>query len=103
MLRKLIHTTDDRIPTLARLVLGLVMLPHAAQKLGFLGGYGLKGTFGFMTGMLHMPGWLAMVALAAEILGALGLVAGLLGRGAAVGILAVMLGAVATVHAKVGF
>ncbi len=31
-LLKLVHTSDDRVATLLRLALGIVMLPHAAQK-----------------------------------------------------------------------
>lgn len=104
MLNKLLQTSDDAAPAIARVALGLVMLPHAAQKvLGWFGGYGLPGTVGLMTSGLHLPGWLAYLAIAAEFLGALGLIVGLFGRGAAFGIAAVMVGAIATVHAKVGF
>ena len=103
-MKRFLSTSNDPIATLARLVLGLVMLPHAAQKVfGLFGGYGLQGTIGFMTGGLHMPLPLAYLAIAAEFLGALGLIVGLAGRGAAFGIAAVMVGAMLTVHLPNGF
>lgn len=41
MLRRLLATSNDAVPLIARLVLGLVILPHALQKtLGLFGGYG---------------------------------------------------------------
>ena len=104
MLTRFLQTDDDAIPALARLALGLVMFPHAMQKLlGWFGGYGLAGTHGFMVGTLHLPSALAWLAIAAEVLGSLGLIAGLAGRGAAFGIAAVMAGAVLSVHRSVGF
>ncbi len=104
MLNKLLYTTNDPVATIARVTLGLVMFPHAAQKLfGWFGGYGLEGTMGFLTGPLGLPAALGWLAIAAEALGALGLVIGLFGRGAALGIAAVMIGAVLTVHLPVGF
>ncbi|MBX3262040.1 MAG: DoxX family protein [Labilithrix sp.] len=97
--------TDDRIaPAVARLALGLVMLPHALQKvLGWFGGPGLSGAYSAFTTKMGIPGPLAFLAIAAELLGAVGLVLGLLTRAAAAAIVAVMLGAVAIVHLPHGF
>jgi len=104
MLRSFFRTTSDPATAIARLALGLVMFPHAMQKLfGWFGGYGLDGTMGFFTGQLGMPAALAALAIAAEALGAIGLIVGLAGRGAAFGIAAVMVGAVVTVHLPNGF
>ena len=81
MFKKLIATTDDAAPLIARLVLGLVIFPHGAQKaLGLFGGPGISGTIGFMHGMMHIPVVLVYLAIAAEFLGSLGLIAGFLGR-----------------------
>lgn len=103
-MQRFIRTSGDWTTALVRLTLGVVMLPHAAQKaFGWFGGYGLEGTYGYFTGALGMPGPVAAIGLAAEILGALGLVFGLLGRGAALGIFAVMAGATVMVHLPVGF
>lgn len=102
--QKLVATTNDPGALVARLALGIVMFPHGAQKvLGWFGGYGLQGTLGFFTQGMHIPLPLAILAIAAEFLGSLGLVVGLLGRVAAFGILVNMLVAIATVHLHNGF
>ena len=100
-----VFATDGRIDaTIARLVLGLVMLPHGLQKtLGWFGGYGLSGPMGFFTDTMGLPWALALLVVAAESLGALGLIAGLGGRLAAFGVAATMVGAIVTVHAGHGF
>lgn len=104
MFRKLIATSDDRVATLLRVVLGLVMFPHGAQKVfGWFGGGGLEGTMGFMTGVVGVPAALAALAIAAEFLGSLGLIAGLFTRVAGFGILSVMVVAALTVHWSNGF
>lgn len=104
MKKLLFNTTNDAGVTLIRVMLGLVMFPHGAQKvLGWFGGYGWTGTMGFFTGQMHVPVVFAVLAILAEFLGSLGLITGLFGRVAAFGILSNMLVAVALVHSKVGF
>ena len=103
-LQFLTRTNDSAAPLLARLTLGLVMFPHGAQKaLGWFGGYGFEGTMAFFTQTMHVPAPLALLAIAAEFLGALGLVTGLLGRVAAFGVGFTMLVAMLTVHLQNGF
>jgi putative oxidoreductase len=99
----LFATDGTFIPLLLRLTLAVVMFPHGAQKtLGWFGGHGLRGTLAFF-GKQGIPMPLALLAVAAEFLGSLGLAVGLLTRVAAFGIACVMLVAIASVHAKVGF
>ncbi len=87
MFGKLLKTENDAAALVLRLGLGIVMFPHGAQKvLGWFGGYGLSGTWGFMTGQLHIPAVFAALAIAAEFAGSLGLIVGLLGRVAAFGL-----------------
>ncbi len=87
MFGNLLRTQNDAAALFARLALGIVMLPHGCQKvLGWFGGYGLAGTWGFMTGTMHIPAIFAALAIAAEFLGALGLIFGCLGRIAAFGV-----------------
>jgi putative oxidoreductase len=66
---------------IARLVLGLAMAAHGAQKLwGAWGGYGLRGTAGFLEGAGFRPGIFFALALALGELGSGALTAlGLLG------------------------
>jgi putative oxidoreductase len=100
----LTKTNDSAAPLLARLTLGLVMFPHGAQKaLGWFGGYGFSGTMGFFTGTMHIPTVFAFLAIAAEFLGSLALIAGLFSRIAALGIASVMTVAILTTHAANGF
>ena len=87
-----------------RIVLGLVILPHGAQKLlGWFGGNGFKGTMGFFTGALKIPAPAALLVIVAEFFGALGLIFGLFTRLDAVGIGLVMLGAAYIAHRPNGF
>ncbi len=97
-------TTDGRVaPALLRITLGVVLFPHGAQKvLGWFGGYGLEGTMGFMTS-LGIPTALAVVAIATEFLASIALILGIGTRFAALGVIGVMVGAVATVHLPNGF
>jgi putative oxidoreductase len=84
MFKALMRTDGGAAGLVLRLTLGLVMLPHGLQKVfGWFGGYGLAGTWGFMTAQLHIPAVFAALAILAESAGSLGLIVGLLGRVAA--------------------
>ncbi|HZE74182.1 MAG TPA: DoxX family protein [Gemmatimonadales bacterium] len=100
----LLRTTDDTSLTVLRLALGIVMLPHGAQKaLGWFGGPGLSGFVEFTGTQYGIPAWLAAFAVAAECLGSLGLLLGLFGRIAAFGISCNMVVAIALIHRHNGF
>jgi putative oxidoreductase len=102
---QMLFKTDDRVSSLvARLVLGLVMFPHGAQKvLGWFGGYGFHGTMGFFTGQMHIPPLFAFLAITAEFAGSIGLITGFLSRVAAFGIGVNMVVAILLVHGTNGF
>lgn len=103
-LAALVRTDGDVTPLLVRVTLGLVMLPHGAQKLlGWFGGHGFEGTMGFLTGSAGLPWLVALLVIVAEFFGSIALVTGFLGRAAAFGIGAVMTGAILTVHLPNGF
>ena len=87
-----------------RLVVGLIVAAHGAQKLfGWFGGYGLQGTGGFLEKLGFFPGRRnALFAGLAEFGGGLLLALGLATPLAAVLIISVMFVAVATVHIKNG-
>lgn len=103
MWRRILNTDTDYSLTLARVTLGLVLLPHGAQHmLGWLGGYGFKGTLGWMTGTLGFPAPLAALAITVEFLAPFALILGLLSRPAALGIVGLMIGALST-HVSNGF
>jgi putative oxidoreductase len=104
MFRKLVHTGDDVALALCRLALGFVFFAHGSQKvLGWFGGFGFSGTMNFFMHEMGIPAVFAVLAIAAEFLGGLGLILGFLGRIAAFGIVCNMLVAVAMVHWQFGF
>ena len=104
MLNKLLVTKDDFSTTILRIVLGLVIFPHGAQKLlGWFGGYGFSGTMHHFTGTMGIPYILALLAILAESFGAVGLIVGLGTRIAALGI-AITIGVAALMgHVQHGF
>jgi len=88
-------------PAALRLVLGVIMTAHGAQKLfGWFGGYGLEGTAGFFANQLHLTPGLFWASLAGggEFFGGLLLILGLATRLAAINTAIVMLVAIVTVH-----
>jgi len=90
---------------LLRVLVGLTMASHGAQKLfGWFGGYGIKGTAGFLEQLGFVPGRRnAIMAGLAELVGGLLLALGLATPIAAALIVSVMLVAIGSVHLKNGF
>ena len=83
--------------------LGVVFFAHGAQKvLGWFEGHGLRGTIKMFQGMGVPPAAAALAAFI-ELVGGCAMITGLLARPAAVGIMIVMLVAIAKVHGKHGF
>ena len=73
------------------------------MALGWFGGAGLQSTVRVFREQLRIPAPLALLSVAAEFLGGLGLIVGLLSRIAALGIAVVMIVALLAVHRKFGF
>jgi putative oxidoreductase len=88
-----------------RLVIGLTMAAHGAQKaFGAFGGTGLHGTAHMFASLGYQPGMLfAVAAVAGELFGGLLLVAGLLTPLAAGGIIGVTVNAMVAVNFSNGF
>jgi len=82
-----------------RAVSGTFFLAHAGLKL-FV--FTPAGTVQFFQS-LGLPGPLAYVTIAAEVLGGLALLLGVFARQAALGLAAVLFGTIVTVHAANGF
>ena len=103
MFNRLLATHDDKGALIARIALGVVMFPHGAQKvLGWWGGHGLSATLETFSAKMGIPAPLALAAIGAEFLGALGLIVGLGTRVAAFGI-GVTMAVAAFMHAGNGF
>jgi putative oxidoreductase len=104
LLAKLIKTEPNAAVAVARVTLGLVMLPHGLQKtLGLFGGYGFTGTMGYFTGTLGMPWLVALLVVASESVGAIALIVGFLSRFCAASLVIVMVGAIYMAHGANGF
>src|SRR5947207_13837237 len=89
---------------IARLVFGLLMAAHGAQKLfGWFGGHGLAGTAGFLEMLGFRPGRIfATTAALTEFASGLLVAFGLLGPIGPALMLSVMIVAAVSVHAKNG-
>lgn len=103
-MKALFQTEESWTGFILRITLGLVMLPHGAQKLlGWFGGFGFEGTMGFFTQKMGMPWIIALLIIIGESFGSLGLLAGLLTRFSAASLAVIMLGAILLVHLPHGF
>jgi putative oxidoreductase len=99
------HPVTDLALLVLRVVFGLSLAAHGAQKLfGWWGGPGLAGFAGWLGGMrMRSPRVAAALAAMSEFGGGLLFALGLLTPLAALAMVSVMLTAVATVHASKGF
>ena len=89
---------------LARAAVGLMLMPHGAQKLfGWFGGYGLEATGQFFATKLGLPAGMALVTGLIEFGGGLLLALGLATRFAAGAIAVMMAVAVVQVHLANGY
>jgi len=79
------------------------MFAHAAQKVfGWFGGPGFRGTLGYCREAMELPTPVAVLAIAAEFFGSVGLILGFFTRVAALAIALVMLFAIVLVHLRFG-
>jgi putative oxidoreductase len=102
--RLLFGTQPSCTGVILRLTLAGVIFPHGAQKvLGVFGGYGWSPTMTYFTGVIGLPAALAALVMLIEFLAPFALLLGLLTRPAALGLIAVMVGAIRTVHLSNGF
>lgn len=104
MKEQIFKTTNDWTPTILRILLGLVILPHGAQKLlGWFGGYGYSGTMNFFTDTMGLPWLIAFAVIILEFFGAIALITGFATRIMAASFFILALGIVFTSHFEYGF
>ena len=97
MLKKLLATPSDLVATIARLALGLMILPHGLAKITHV-----SGTMHYFDS-LGIPAFFGYFAILAESVGSVGLIAGVLSRIAAFGVGTNMVVAILLIHRHVGF
>ena len=90
---------SDLAALILRVTNGVLFLLHAGLKL-FV--FTPAGTAGFFES-LGLPGFLAYLVIAAELLGSIALIIGYKTRIVSLGLILVLLGAIFTVHLSAGF
>ena len=100
----LFKTERDEVLTLVRLVIGIVMFAHGAQKLlGWFGGHGPSWTMEKWTAWFGFHPVVTGSVILAEFVASLALMVGFCSRVMAVVTLVIMVGACYVVHFKWGF
>lgn len=103
-MKKIFQTDENNTATILRIVLGLILFPHGAQKmLGWFGGYGFDGTMAFLTDTAGLPSIIAFLVIAIEFFGAIALIFGFATRIVAIGIISLFAGIIFTSHLSNGF
>jgi len=104
MKNKLFNTTDSWTMIILRVILGLVILPHGAQKLlGWFGGYGFTGTMNFFTGTVGLPWIIGFLVIIIEFFGSILLIAGIGTRIIAALYIVLAIGIAVSSHIQNGF
>jgi putative oxidoreductase len=104
-MKNLILKTEENWSALvSRLLLGIVLFPHGAQKmLGWYGGYGFSGTMNFFTENMSLPWIIALAVILIEFFGALMLIAGLYTRIVSIMVFFLFVEIALTSHLDYGF
>ena len=99
----ILKTSHDWTGLVLRLTAGTIMLPHGLQKMfGLFGGYGFKATMDYFTNSMKLPWLISLLVVVMEVLGSVGLIAGAFSRIWALGLIAVMTGAILTTNMQNG-
>jgi len=100
----LFQSADSWAPLIIRLILGIVLFAHGAQKmLGWFGGYGFTGSMNFFTQTLSLPYLVALFIILLEFFGPMLLLAGAGTRLVALAIAGLFLGIILTNNINNGF
>lgn len=104
MKNKLFTTSESWTLIVLRVILGLVIFPHGAQKLlGWFGGYGFSGSMNYFTDTVGLPWMVGFLVIILEFFGAIALIAGIATRIIAVLYIAIAIGIIFTSSIQYGF
>ena len=104
LVKRLLATHPNIGFSIARLTLGLVILPHGAQKLlGLFGGYGYSATMESFTTQMGLPSFVAFLIIMIEFFGSISLILGLLSRFWALSLIGMFIGIIYTTQLEHGF
>ena len=103
-MKQFVFFSDDNWAGLIlRLTIGIIMLPHGAQKMfGLYGGYGFRLTMDYFTRQMNLPAVIAGLVILTELFGSICLIAGFASRLFVFLFLAIMAGAIIRINYKNG-
>jgi putative oxidoreductase len=104
-MKKLVfNTRESWAPMILRLMLGLVIWPHGAQKLlGWFGGYGFQGTMGYFTDTVGLPWVIGLLVILIESFGTILLLLGIATRPLAIIFTILLAGITLSTRLEFGF
>lgn|SRR5690606_3448662 len=103
-MKLLINTDASWAPFVVRVLLGVVVFPHGAQKLfGWFGGFGFQGTMELFAEAFGLPTVVGLLVILLESVGAAALVVGLGTRIVALGFTGLAIGIAWVSHVEHGF
>ena len=104
ILNQILSSSDSWAATIARLTVGLIILPHGIQKVfGLYGGEGFSGTMKRFTKEMGFPSIIAFLIISIEFFGAVFLILGFASRIMALGVIVLMIGAILVSHRQYGY
>lgn len=100
----LFQSGDHARGLIARITLGIVILPHGLQLMfGSFGGYGFTGSMHYFTSTVGLPWAIGFLVILFQFLGALLLIAGVASRLLALATIFLFTGMIVTSHLDYGF
>ncbi|WP_313090576.1 DoxX family protein [Chryseobacterium flavum] len=100
----MISSENEWGPFILRLTLGIVLFPHAVQKLfGWFGGPGLDGEMDYMTTHVGLHPLVAAAAIIVECLGTFLILIGLCTKLTSIAVFFLFIGMIVVDHASHGF
>ncbi|MNT23566.1 putative oxidoreductase MhqP [compost metagenome] len=97
-------TNNDWTGLITRLTVGLIMLPHGAQKVfGWFNGPGYTNEMSFFTETLNLPWLIAFLVIAIEFAGSVSLIIGFASRIWSIAMIVLFIGIICTAHLEHGF
>ncbi|MFC3198082.1 DoxX family protein [Parapedobacter deserti] len=104
MKQKLFGVRNDWTGVVLRLTLGIVMLPHGAQKmLGWFGGPGFQKEMLHLTEDVQLPWLISLLVILIEFFGSICILAGLASRLWAIAFFILFTGIIFSSHIEFGF
>ncbi len=104
LVKQFLKTNPNGGLSIPRLILGLVIFPHGAQKLlGLFGGYGYSATMESLTTQMNLPSIVAFSVIMIEFFGSISLILGFFSRFWSTALICMFTGIIITTQLEHGF